>query len=65
MSTLLKRKKKLLIIGDADEQVITALAMNVMKGNIKVNVIDAPDYGINRKQILEDFAALTGAKVIK
>jgi chaperonin GroEL len=61
---IIKEKEELLIIGDADEQVITALAMNVMKGNIKVNVVDAPDYGINRKQILEDFAALTGAKVI-
>ena len=61
---IIKEKKELLIIGDADEQVITALAMNAMKGNIKANIVDAPDYGINRKQILEDFAALTGAKVI-
>ena len=38
--------------------------MNVSKGNIKANIIDAPDYGINRKQTLQDFAALTGATVI-
>jgi chaperonin GroEL len=61
---VIKNKKELLIIGEADDQLVTALAMNVMKGNIKANIVDSPDYGVNRKQILEDFAALTGAKVI-
>ena len=31
-----------LIIADVDQQVISALAMNKSKGNIKVNIIDAP-----------------------
>ena len=61
---VIKNKKELLIIGDADEQLVTAISMNVSKGNIKANIIDAPDYGINRKQTLQDFAALTGATVI-
>ncbi len=61
---IIKNKKSLLIIGDADNQVMTALAMNKVKGNINVNIIDAPMYGINKKDTLEDLALLTGATVI-
>ena len=61
---VIKNKKELLIIGDADEQLVTAVSMNVSKGNIKANIIDAPDFGVNKKQTLQDFAVLTGATVI-
>ncbi len=61
---IIKNKKELLIIGDADEQLVTAISMNVSKGNIKANIIDAPDFGVNKKQTLQDFAVLTGATVI-
>jgi len=37
--------------------------MNMVKGNIKVNVIDPPSFGLKRKDILEDLALLVGAKV--
>jgi hypothetical protein len=40
----------LLIIGDLDQGVLSALAMNKMKGNIRVNVIDAPTFGISKKK---------------
>jgi chaperonin GroEL len=61
---VIKVNKPLLIIADLDETVISALAMNKMKGNIKVNVIDAPTYGVNKKDMLDDLALLTGATVI-
>ena len=61
---IIKGKKPLLIIGDLDEPVISALAMNKMKGNIKVNVIDAPTYGVSKKDTLDDLALLTGATII-
>tara|TARA_R100000278_G_scaffold21818_1_gene20653 strand:- start:2932 stop:4479 length:1548 start_codon:yes stop_codon:yes gene_type:complete len=61
---VIKNGKSLLIIADVDQQVTSALAMNKMKGNIKVNIIDAPVYGINKKDILEDLCAVTGAKLI-
>ena len=61
---VIKNGKSLLIIADVDQQVISALAMNKVKGNIKVNVIDAPVYGISKKDILEDLCAVTGAKLI-
>ena len=38
--------------------------MNKVKGNIKVNVINAPVYGVNRKDTFSDIALLTGATVI-
>ncbi len=38
--------------------------MNKAKGNIKVNIIKAPTYGVNRKTTLEDLSMLTGAKVV-
>ena len=60
----IKNSRSLLIIADVDQQVLSALAMNKLKGNIKVNLIDAPIYGVNKKETLEDLAMLTGATVI-
>ena len=54
----------LLIIADADPQVMTALAMNKVKGNLKVNIIDAPIYGLNKRDTLDDLCLLTGATLI-
>ena len=61
---VIKSGKSLLIIGDLEPQVSSALAMNKVKGNIKVNVIHAPVYGTNRMEILNDIALITGATVI-
>tara|TARA_R100000781_G_scaffold88648_1_gene54548 strand:+ start:358 stop:1917 length:1560 start_codon:yes stop_codon:yes gene_type:complete len=60
----IKHKRSLLIIADVDRQVMSALAMNKIKGNIKVNVIDAPIYGVSKKETLDDLALLTGATII-
>ena len=38
--------------------------MNKIKGNIKINVIDAPNFGVTKKQVLNDIALMTGATVI-
>ena len=61
---VIKNNKPLLIIGDLEKGVLSALAMNKIKGNIKINVIDAPTYGVNRKQLLDDLSLLTGATII-
>ena len=61
---VIKNNKPLLIIGDLEQQVLSALAMNKAKGNIKINVINAPMYGINKKEIFDDLALLTGATLI-
>jgi len=61
---VIANNKQLLIIGDLDQKITSTLAMNKVKGNIKVNVIDAPTYGVNKKDVLSDLAVLTGATII-
>jgi len=61
---VIKNNRALFIIANIDPQVVTALAMNKTKGNIKVNLVDAPPYGVNKKETLDDLALLTGATVI-
>ena len=61
---VIKNGKPLLIIADCEQAVTSALAMNKVKGNIKVNVINAPTYGVSKKDTLSDLALLTGATVI-
>jgi len=61
---IIKNGKSLLIIADVDPQVVSALAMNKTKGNIKVNIVDAPTYGISKKDVLSDLCAVTGATLI-
>ena len=61
---VIKNKRSLLIIGDTDPQVVNALAMNKVNGHIKVNVVDAPVYGISKRDTLDDLALLTKATII-
>jgi len=61
---VIKNNKPLLIIGEVESAVLSALVMNKMKGNIKINVLDAPAFGLRRKEILDDIALLTGATVV-
>ena len=60
----IKANRSLLVIADVEQQVMSALAMNKIKGNIKVNVIDSPIYGVSKKEILNDLSLITGATVI-
>ena len=61
---VIKKNKALLIIADMEPNVLSALAMNKMKGNIKVNVIDAPVLGVNKLNTLKDLSLITGATII-
>jgi len=60
---VIKNNKPLLIIGDLEEGVLSTLATNKKKGNLKVNVINAPTYGISKREVLEDLSLLTGATI--
>ena len=60
----IKQNNSLLIVADVDAQVMNALAMNKVKGNIKVNIIGAPTFGLSKKEILSDLCSLTGATLI-
>ena len=61
---VIKHKKPLLIVAEVDQQVKSALLMNKVKGNIKVNIIDPPGFGANKSDTIDDLAFLTGATVI-
>ena len=61
---VIKNNKPLLIIGDLEQGVLSALAMNKNKGNIRVNVINGPTQGVNKQEMLQDLALLTGATII-
>ena len=61
---VIKKNKPLLIIADVEAPVAATLAMNKQKGNIKVNIISAPTYGVNKREQLDDLSMLTGATVI-
>jgi chaperonin GroEL len=61
---VIKNNKPLLIIGDLEQGVLSALAMNKNKGNIRVNVINGPTQGVNKQEMLQDLALLTNATII-
>jgi chaperonin GroEL len=58
---VIKTNRALLIVAPVAQQVKSALLMNKIKGNIKVNVVDMPGFGPTKKDTAEDLAILTGA----
>jgi len=61
---VIKKGRALLVVAPVSQQVKSALLMNKVKGNIKVNIIDLPGFGPTKKDATEDLAILTGATVI-
>ena len=61
---VIKNNRSLLIVAPVAQQVKSALLMNKVKGNIKVNIIDLPGFGPTKKDATEDLAILTGATVL-
>ena len=61
---VIKKNMPLLIIADVEAPVMATLAMNKTKGNIKINIVNAPTFGVNKRETLDDLAMLTGATVI-
>ena len=61
---VIKANRSLLIVAPVAQQVKSALLMNKVKGNIKVNIIDTPGFGPTRPDAIEDLAILTGSTVI-
>ena len=61
---VIKKGRSLLLVASVEQQVKSALAMNRVKGNIKINIVDLPGFGPTKKEATEDLAILTGATVI-
>ena len=61
---VIKKGRALLIVAPVSQQVKSALLMNKVKGNIKVNIIDLPGFGPTKKDATKDLAIVTGATVV-
>lgn len=58
-------KKDLVLVADEVEgEALSILILNKLKGSLNTVAVKAPSFGDRRKEILEDMAVLTGAKVI-
>lgn len=63
LEKILEQNKPLLIISDEiDNDVKSTLIVNKIRGTFNVVAVDAPEFGDNQKDMLNDIAILTGAK---
>ena len=64
LEEVLKTNKPLLLIAeDYENEVISTLVLNKLRGTFNVVATKAPGFGDNQKEMLQDIAALTGAKL--
>ena len=65
LEQLVQANRALLIIAeDLENEVVSTLALNKLRGTFNVVAVKAPGYGDRRKAMLEDIATLTGGQVI-
>ena len=65
LENLMEQSGKLLIIcDDIEQEALSTLILNKLRGVLNVVAVKAPGFGDKRKAMLEDIAVLTGGEVI-
>ena len=65
LETLMQMSGKLVIIADdVENEALSTLILNKLRGVLNVVAVKAPGFGDRRKEMLEDMAILTGGEVI-
>lgn len=65
LESLIETGKKLLIIcEDIEQEALSTIVLNKLRGILNVVVVKAPSYGDKKKMILEDISIITGATLI-
>ena len=65
LENLMQQSGKLLIIcDDVEQEALSTLVLNKLRGVLNVVVVKAPGFGDKRKAMLQDIAVLTGGEVI-
>ena len=65
LETLMQNSGKLVIIcDDVEQEALSTLILNKLRGVLNVVAVKAPGYGDKRKEMLQDIAILTGGEVI-
>jgi len=65
LETIARESRPLIVIAEEVEgQALAALIMNAMRGTLKVAAINAPEYGEERRNILDDLALSVGATFV-
>ena len=65
LESLMQQSGKLVIIcDDIEQEALSTLILNKLRGVINVLAVKAPGYGDKRKAMLQDIAILTGGEVI-
>ena len=59
-----KRNTLLIIAEDVTDEFLASMALNKIKGILKCVAVKAPEFGDNRKYILEDIATISGGNPI-
>ena len=65
LEILMQNSGKLVIIcDDVEQEALSTLILNKLRGVLNVVAVKAPGYGDKRKEMLQDIAVLTGGEVI-
>lgn len=54
----------LIVVDDIDNDTLSTLAVNAVRGSLKVAVIKVPGVGQNKENLMEDLSVITGSRVV-